>query len=693
MKMFSGLFKKLNNKGVSLVELISAMAILSIIGISIAGIMVISSNAYSRGVIDVDSQQEAQFAANLIGSYVKDASEVKDDGGDLVIKMEDGSEYRVAYDSSNDKLTFNGQLLAEKVDDFSFDLSNFPSNKYVEVTVKTGTDSRTFESRNANTARNGDVSGNMNTDITATIMAPDSLILEPCQEYVIPCSVLGVSNQNITWTTSTPKAVVMGNTIKVDKNIDVNSFVIYGSTQALKKDMVTPAGTKSINVDVRKVTGYTFTHTLVSGNPLRNGATYRVEMNMTGVNLEKNLTKESDYVSPYKIKWSDAYSGAGAASSAYQIVEKHDATESAPGYLVVKLKKDLSMGDKVEIKGLVVHPEGKWPGESSKSNKSGSKYVSSSMSGTYTLVGLPFTYDGSKLYRGSDDPQLSFTAHDTIKNQLISAHGNGNYRSKMYYRCRPVTLSGTTVVSTGTWTDWRQNPGDADDSLAINLRPDATKQFVCDGAYEIEMMLIFMNENNGHVYWPGDYQTHGGESPQSIASHVIAAAGDPSSYTISDIMKPVTLFFNLKKGGTSLQSNVNAIGSNISGYELNTGTEYCLSYSSAEGIRTDLVKNNIQYVVEQYVGGTWREVMKYRNGENPFYFKLDSNGKNLKFESNYSGSVPVNKNSKRFRIKIRGISVQGTAYNAGGTAYPGITADYNFYDESTGRGIFYFNFK
>lgn len=693
MKKFSGLLKKLNNKGVSLVELISAMAILSIIGISIAGIMVISSNAYSRGVIDVDSQQEAQFAANLIGSYVKDASEVKEDGGDLVIKMEDGSEYRVAYDDVNDKLTFNGQLLAEKVDAFSFDLSDFATSKYVEVIVKTGSDSRTFESRNTNTARNGDVSGNMNTDVTATIIAPDSLILEPCQEYVIPCSVLGISNQNITWTTSTPKAVVMGNTIKVDKNIDVDSFIITGVTQELKKDLHTPAGTKSITVDVRKVTGYTFTHTLVSGSPLRNGATYRVEMNMTGVNLQKNLTKESDYVSPYRIKWTDSYTGIGGASSAYQIIEKHDATESSSGYLVLKLKKDINMGDKIEIKGLVVHPEGKWPGESSKSNKSGTKYVSSSMSGTYTLVGLPFTYDGSRLYRGSDDPQLSFTAHDTLKNQLIAAHGNGNYRSKMYYRCRPVTLSGNTVTWAGSWTDWRQNPGDGDDSLAINLRPDATKQFVCDGAYEIEMMLIFMNENNGHVYWPGDYQTHGGESPQSIASHVIAAAGDPSSYTISDIMKPVTLSFNLKKSGTSLQSNVNAIGSNISGYELNKGTEYCLSYSSAEGIRTDLVKNNIQYVVEQYVGGTWREVFGYRNGENPFYFKLDSDGKTLRFESNFSGTVSVNKDSKRFRIKIRGISVQGTAYNAGGNTYPGITADYNFYDESTGRGIFYFNFK
>lgn len=158
-------------------------------------------------------------------------------------------------------------------------------------------------------------------------------------------------------------------------------------------------------------------------------------------------------------------------------------------------------------------------------------------------------------------------------------------------------------------------------------------------------------------------------------------------------MKPVTLSFNLKKGGTSLQSNVSALGSNISGYELNKGTEYSLSYSSAEGIKTTLVKNNIQYVLEQYVGGSWREVMRYRNGENPFCFKLDSNGKTISFETNYSGKVNVNKDSKRFRIKIRGISVQGTAYNAPGNAYPGTSADYNFYDESTGRGIFYINFK
>lgn len=690
------LFKKtgkLNNKGVSLVELICSIAILSVIGVSIAGMMIISSNAYARGVTDVDSQQEAQFAANLIGNYVKDASEVVDEGGDLLIRMDDGSEYRVEYDDASGRMTFNGQLLAENVNDFSFDLSDFSASKYVEVSLTTGKNSRTFESRNTNTARNGEVSGNVAGDISATIIAPDALILEPCQEYVIPCSVLGVSNQNIVWTTSTPKAVVMGNTIKVDKNIDVNSFVIYGSTQALKKDMVTPAGTKSITVDVRKVTGFTFNGTLISGSALRNGAVYRIEMNMSGDNLPKNLTKETDYVSPYKIKWTDSYSGSGSASSTYQITERHDATESSPGYVLLKLKRDISWGGKIEVKGLVVHPEGKWPGESVYSNKSGARYAGS-MSGTFTLMGVPYSYDGSKLYRGSDDPQLQFTAHDDIKNNLISHYGNGNYKSKMYYRCRPVTLSGDTVTWAGNWTDWRQNPGDADDSLAINLRPDATKQFGCNDAYEIQMVLTFWNDSTGHVYWPADYQTHGGESIQSIVSNVISRSTEDSAvYTIDDVMKPVTVSFNLKKGGSNVQSSVSSLGSSSAGYELTKNTEYSLNYAKAEGIKTDLIKNNLQYVVEQYVNGNWVEVMRYRNGENPFCFKLEANGKALRYESNYSGSVNVNKDSKRFRIKIRGIQVQGVRYNAGGNSYPTETKDYDFYDLSSGRGVFYITFK
>ena len=116
---------KLNNKGITLVELLCALAILSLIGTAVVGLVVVSTQSYQRSVMEIEVQQEAQFATNLIGDLVKDAKEVTWDADSIVITKENTGGaveiYTITHDDAKKtmSLSLNGgpvQLMAEHVD-------------------------------------------------------------------------------------------------------------------------------------------------------------------------------------------------------------------------------------------------------------------------------------------------------------------------------------------------------------------------------------------------------------------------------------------------------------------------------------------------------------------------------------------------------------------------------------------------
>ena len=55
-----------NQKGFSLVELLCAVAILSIVVTSVGTSMVVSARSYQRSNTELDLQQKAQITANLL---------------------------------------------------------------------------------------------------------------------------------------------------------------------------------------------------------------------------------------------------------------------------------------------------------------------------------------------------------------------------------------------------------------------------------------------------------------------------------------------------------------------------------------------------------------------------------------------------------------------------------------------------
>ncbi len=74
MKRLMKGWKKLGNRGLTLVELICAIAILSLVGTTVGGILIVSAQSYDNGMNEVELQQEAQMVVNQINDLIIDTT-------------------------------------------------------------------------------------------------------------------------------------------------------------------------------------------------------------------------------------------------------------------------------------------------------------------------------------------------------------------------------------------------------------------------------------------------------------------------------------------------------------------------------------------------------------------------------------------------------------------------------------------
>ncbi len=709
MKLIKKLFsKKLNNKGVTLVELISALAILSLVGGSVAGIMYISSQTYQRGTLELDVQQEASFATNLINSYVQDAHDVSFDVSSETLTIEHiGSTYAVRFldsdgDGTKDSLWISNdnfatkQLMAEKVTAFFCDTSRFSYDKSVTVDFKVKSGEKEYKSEYSVTARNADVA-----DETAVVAinAPRAVVLEPNQSYTItPCEVMGAPvGSTLSWEFAgfTPNSYLSGNTINIGNGETNSELNVVGTCKDSGGNVI---ATTSVKVYIRRVTGVTLSARLVSGTDLSKDAVYEITANITGTNLDEKVM-ETGYVNPYQVNWYEVFgSPSGWNTGRFEVagVPVSSGSSFSPPTVKVKLKENMGFGEALTVTADAKHPIG--------TNKSGSTYATG-IRGTWKLQGPAYTYSGSRLYRGTNQAQGDFTYAGTLKSQLHNKYFRDTFFSKMYYRYREVTLSGDRIVSGGAFTEWRVNPGDSDDSMAINLRPTATQVFHPEKAYEIEMCLCIYDYSTNTYVWPGEYKQKGGETLDSAINKMIDNAVNVQGlsrtmFTIKDIMKPVEIDYTLKDlyswPGTIIP-NVSRLGSETNPYILDRNAAYEFVMNTANGIEDNLVKNNLEYVVQQKVGGVWRDVNYEGNrmGDQSFKigrFRYENGSYIIMAGKDQNNKAYLSSGSTDFRFFAKGRNVDYTVF-AGGNTYNHQQGDCDFYNLSTGFGVFYLRFN
>ena len=257
----------LGSAGLSLIELIISMAILAIVAIAVGGAMYVTSRSYKQNSAEINVQEEAQVASNLICDWLVDAQEVTPADGSattLEIKHYEGSQLVVLkvfqsgtelkYEAKNDAtgVIISSGVLATNVTGVNFN-SKFDDLRNVRIAIDFDVNDRTYHSVTDSTSRNhdfiADVTG-VNTsrpiivfDIPPTRDADHfEVFLEPGQnsfqaaEYLFNATVYNY-DVDTTFTVTVPggspgSSATSGDTaITIGNNGGTNVFPITSTTE------------------------------------------------------------------------------------------------------------------------------------------------------------------------------------------------------------------------------------------------------------------------------------------------------------------------------------------------------------------------------------------------------------------------------------------------------------------------------
>lgn len=222
-----------DDRGMSFVEVLCAVAIFSMIAVTIGTVIVVSARTYRKGVSETSVQQEAQLAANNIGNIVKDACSVaygaqstqfiqngtklmveadgspkmqSADATELYISVNNDTQYCIKYDIANKALVYaekqpsdttftSAQVLAKNVTDFSADTTDFENSRTIKLnmTVVEPATGKSIPMAYTMTSRNEEAAEIEFTmaDTPTVIFLETNPILVPGETYQIPIAIVG----------------------------------------------------------------------------------------------------------------------------------------------------------------------------------------------------------------------------------------------------------------------------------------------------------------------------------------------------------------------------------------------------------------------------------------------------------------------------------------------------------------------
>lgn len=623
----------------SLVELLCGLAILSVLGASMTGVLVVSANSYNRGVSEVGVQQEAQLVANQVSDLLIDATaDVTFTGGVLTV-VQGGNTFTVTHNSADKTLYYSdgsdSQLMAEGVETFDVDVADYQENGYARLSIRFTNSDKEYPAVFTITARNKD---SENPQVMAAILLPSQIILEPFQEYTFSPATAGLTNPGLNWslTGNTDAGTVIDSSghITIGGGEEANFVRVFVESQETD-DAGNPKANKMVNVYVRRVTSVNVTGVLASGTEGASGATYNLSAAVNGNNLAQALGAGAEigaYVDPYGVVWS---------------VTEGPAVVNSVG--VVTLTGDIPEGGRVVVRAQATHPDG--------ANKTGGDYgdVYGEWIKEKTLNPL---IPGGGWMRQTNQAQATVSGDiDIIKQNIaLQIEAATGVRPTLHHE---VEINYREYPS-GTPSGWLPNIyGDANNSMSVNLRPLMTGALDYRKGYEMSLRIV-VKDQDGNMVWP-------------------EATTPQSSYMITNVVQPVGVTFDsdvLGLNGAVMNSQDTAPTIDMNrdgGYEL-------LRYKEVIGIDTEGTNftNAMNFIVEkQGDDGSWNSV-------SGGYEIQNANG-TLRFTprtSNFEGS---------YRVKVEVRNQPNNVLNDDGTLTQNGNMDYILHNEETGNNIFYFN--
>lgn len=348
-KMIGSLRERIrrDQRGLSLVEVMCAVAILALVSGIIGTVIVMSTRTYRKGISETGIQQEAQLAANSIGNLVKDAcgvvykdknvwyengekiknddtSDKKLDSGlsydsELTIKTNDNQQHTIRYYSPKTDLSGvtkagtlqyiegvdedGAQTIAGNILDFSADTEGFKTSRTIQLNIKvkdfaTG---REIPLSYKMKSRNDEIEGFEYVEIPdrVSIYFPlKEVVLVPGEEYTIPFEVSGTAEEDgfefeddpdsDSWGVGEPSAED-GAKVKVPIGTKEAKKKVTIRTKAKKSDG-SPMASESCYILIRRVKSVSVSHTVDTKNAAGGmresaGAVYTFSAAVTGDEL------------------------------------------------------------------------------------------------------------------------------------------------------------------------------------------------------------------------------------------------------------------------------------------------------------------------------------------------------------------------------------------------------------------------
>lgn len=539
-----------DKRGLTLIELVCAVAILGIITATVGGAMVVATNSYRQSTTDAALQQEAQFTANTIESLIIDSTnEVTYDAGTGKLKIvNEDYTYYITYDSVNQTLSYSqyntvdgteiatDQLLAEHVSHFNVNAANFAVTRNAQIELGMENQGQSIRTDYNITSRNA-VDATTLAPVDASIICDNEIVLEPMQEYLFPVSIVGSANTDYSVALSdgtdaidieaTPTSGGVLFKVGKDQTGGGDGELIMTITTSARNASGNP-WTKDVNIKIRRVKTIDLsTLTIVNGGqPAKKDTTYEVSANLAGTYLEQNFAASNDagdYVSPYTQRWVFTMSDGSTAP-----VTVDPATGDRGTLIRFTLDEDITSSASLTLTCYATHPEGM--DGTTPTNKSQKVYAEVKDSVDIIVAKSGLTID-SLIRRGIEtEVTVDMKFGDMVKANWIAVNGsfddatdawNGNFTGNVYYRFRPKDQALTdakTGVSAG-YPAWLPmgDQGNHNKYLKFNAADFTDMMFMED--YLFEIAYSFKWSKNGVTYtYPLNFDP---SKPESIADEYI----------------------------------------------------------------------------------------------------------------------------------------------------------------------------
>lgn len=723
MQMFWKGRRKLNNKGLTLMELICGIAILAIVTASIGSVMVVSARSYQRDSDEVSLQQEAQITANQIADLVIDSTAgVKytcplgdylseddaraagaDVGGDRTLSIDgNGKRYVVSFKSAESKIYYaeytlnpdgtaapspeGEQLMAEHVNLFAADIRNFTDSGYMELTLGFEKNAKSYVAAFTITARNGAVTVS-GAEAAASITTELELVLEPNQTYALNATVTGPSNTDMTWSLgggNTDAATQVfhdagGWKITIGQNETASEIYLLVKSNAKKEDGVTPQAQQTVTVHIRRVTAVNLNVTLQNGSDLMAGAEYLITADVAGTNLPKLMTGSSDvdpaYVSPYRVEWGYIYSVNGHAVGGddwtdYQWQPWYHPSPSDYFTVLEEIEGSDSTAPSVRIRllenideyrQLLVTATATHP-----EGTAGLPPVSSNKTGLPYghVAGMHLFYKSLHSYSGEGMYRGTPDAQVVdFAYDLIKGMIQAQYGNVGFLdNCvRYYRFRPFTVNEAGerVYGPWVNWAPTVNEYGGAIKMRGDTLRFEFDKNYEVQVKYWWWEGNVNNVVWP------------------FAGMPDDINVVTADIYRAKLFFRVTDSSWNEIATGAVKLGTKEVPYVLADSNpihlEGQLTSAQEMGADGNYIKDHVSYRVEKLEGDSWTAV--YETGGQEMY---------------HLSPVTWNAGSGLYRVVVGLKGVPYRTYNYATQGYTESMRDYWLYDEVSGDGIFYF---